>query len=248
MALRVLLLSRQHDVVEQVVEQTNRLWSSSAVLVEPPHLDALAGAAQLQFDLVIADLAMSDPATDAICQHLRAHHYGLLLVVSAETTSAARVAAFELGADQYLTKPFAPEELRARLNALARRVPKSQASPLDADARPPTEAVSPRITLLDETREAWIDGRRARLSPTEFHLLRELTRHAGLAASHRDLLRRVWGPDAEDKVGYLKVYVQRLRRKLGDSAAHPQLIQSDRGVGYRFGHPESEQAQLTRAV
>ena len=164
MALRVLLLSRQHDVVEQVVEQTNRLWSSSAVLVEPPDLDALAGAAQLQFDLVIADLAMSDPATLilAICQHLRAHHYGLLLVVSAETTSAARVAAFELGADQYLTKPFAPEELRARLNALARRVPKSQASPLDADARPPTEAVSPRITLLDETREAWIDGRRAR--------------------------------------------------------------------------------------
>jgi two-component system KDP operon response regulator KdpE len=208
----------------------------------PSRPESLTGVEQLEFDLVVADLTLSDPATDDLCHRLHTCHHVPMLVLSAETTSAARITAFDLGADQYLTKPFMPQELAARLRALARHVTEESASPPHSDTLPHAEGASPRVILLEETHEAWIDERRAHLTPTEFHLLRELLSHAGQTVPHRDLLRRIWGPVYAEEIEYLKVFVQRLRRKLGDSAAQPHLIQTDWGIGYRFGCPDSEPA------
>ena len=203
---RVLLLSCEEDTIEQVWKVAHELWSACAILVASPCLDALASAAQTPLDLALLDLTLADPAARDLCRQLQYVYHGPMLMLSVEQTSVAHVAAFELGADQYLTKPFAPQELRARLRALARRLPADSASPPDET---PCQAVidATYITLSEETHEVWINERRTRLTPIELRLLRELMRHAGQTVSHRDLLRRVWGPVYAEEVEYLKVYV-----------------------------------------
>jgi DNA-binding response OmpR family regulator len=134
--------------------------------------------------------------------------------------------ALDLGADDYLTKPFDHLELLARLRALLRRTQHEA----EAASAPLTVG---DITLDTATRTAYVRGAAVPLTSTEYRLLEELMRHAGRPLPHQYLLRQVWG-EYTAEAHYLKVFVGRLRRKLGDDPEHPRYIQTEWGTGYRF--------------
>jgi DNA-binding response OmpR family regulator len=138
-----------------------------------------------------------------------------------------KVRALDLGADDYLTKPFDHLELLARLRALLRRASRTPATP------EPCIAVGD-LSLDYTTHEVRVRGEVIRLTSTECRLLEELVRHAGTVLSHRHLLEQVWGPGYVGDAHYLKVFVRRLRRKLGDDAERPRYIRTEWGIGYRF--------------
>jgi DNA-binding response OmpR family regulator len=141
-----------------------------------------------------------------------------------------KVRALDFGADDYLTKPFDHLELFARLRALVRRA-------TDAEVAPAPDFQSGDLTVDFTTHEVHLRGELVALSPTEHQLLVELVRHAGATLPHQRLLDCVWGADYPRDLRYLKVFVNRLRTKLGDDAAHPRYIQTVWGIGYRFLAP-----------
>jgi two-component system KDP operon response regulator KdpE len=152
-----------------------------------------------------------------------------VIVISARGEETDKVRALDLGADDYLAKPFGADELLARVRAVLRRV------------RPPHGAPgmvalgSVRIDL--GARTVMRNGNEVRLSPTEWLLLAELARNAGITLDHRTLLQRVWGPQYADERNYLRTFAQRLRAKLEDDPAHPEVVVTVGRQGYRFGPP-----------
>jgi two-component system KDP operon response regulator KdpE len=152
-------------------------------------------------------------------------------VLSARGQEADKIAALDAGADDYLTKPFGVGELLARLRvALRHRAVRDEGAPA---AR--FEAGNLHVDLAK--RQVHVGGEEVHLTPTEYRLLTAMIKHAGKVVTHRQLLREVWGPDSSQETHYLRVYVNQLRKKLGDNAAGPQLILTEPAVGYRFCEP-----------
>jgi two-component system KDP operon response regulator KdpE len=190
--------------------------------------DALAKLAAHVPDLVVLDLVM--PKTDGleVVQQLRTWSQVPVIVLSARGEERDKVTALDFGADDYLTKPFGINELLARIRAALRRS---------------TQPDSAQITVGDVTidlarRVVTKDGREVHLTPTEYDLLRVLATDRGKVLTHRQLLARVWGDYATENAQQLRVYINYLRRKLEDDPAHPSLIMTDPGVGYRLRAPE----------
>jgi two-component system KDP operon response regulator KdpE len=139
-----------------------------------------------------------------------------------------KVKGLELGADDYMTKPFDHLELLARIRAVLRRL----------DMPSPQNRI-PSVTVGDlqvdfTAHEAKLRGTRIELTPTEYKLLYHLLRNSGRILTHETLLSRIWGREYTNELDYLRVYVRRLRDKLGDDPAHPRYIRTERGIGYRF--------------
>jgi two-component system KDP operon response regulator KdpE len=180
-----------------------------------------------RFDVVILDIGL--PFVDGwrILNDLETRQTPGVIVISARGDERDKVRALDLGADDYLAKPFGADELLARVRAVLRRV------------RPPREAarvVSQGAVRVDlAARTVTRDGREVRLSPTEWLLLAELARNAGTTLDHRTLLQRVWGPQYAGERNYLRTFVQRLRVKLEDDPADPKSIVTVGHRGYRFG-------------
>jgi two-component system KDP operon response regulator KdpE len=167
-----------------------------------------------------------------VCRRIREFSQVPVVMLTARGEQADKLRGFEMGADDYLTKPFQPAELLARTRAVLRR---SQGG-----ASPPTAAV---LTCGDLTidlarRRVTARGEPVRLTPTEFHLLRELATHAGKPLSHADLLTRVWGAEYRDDRDYLFAYVRFLRRKLEADPEHPRHLRSEPGYGYVLDCPD----------
>ena len=192
--------------------------------------EALASAAEHRPDLVILDLMLPGLSGLDVCRDLRAQSAVPILVLSARGEERAKVRALDLGADDYLTKPFDHLELMARLRSLARRSQLRQQS-LSADI------VAGVLSINLGNRSVWVAGNEVRLTATEYRLLEELVRHAGGVLSSQVLLERVWGEDWIGNPDYVKVFIRRLRQKLGDDAESPTYIQTERGRGYRFIAP-----------
>jgi two-component system, OmpR family, KDP operon response regulator KdpE len=152
-----------------------------------------------------------------------------VIVISARGEERDKVRALDLGADDYLAKPFGADELLARIRAVLRR---AQAP---ASRGPAVEVGNVTVDLASHS--VWKNGREVRLSPTEYGLLAMLTRHLGEVIDHRTLLREVWGPGYGDERNYLRTFIQRLRLKLEDDPGSPQLIVTAGTRGYRFGGP-----------
>ena len=189
--------------------------------------EALSMAAAFQPDLVVLDLNL--PALDglSVCRQLRVWSPVPILVLSVREDEADKVAALDLGADDYLTKPFGIDELLARVRALLRRAG-AQGAPKPVRFR--TDELEIDLDTSSVTRA----GAEVRLTKTEWALLTELCQHPGKLLTHRWLLERVWGPGYAEDVDVLRVFISQLRKKLEQDPARPKLIATDPGIGYRW--------------
>ena len=184
-------------------------------------------AAAFRPDLVVLDLNL--PALDglSVCRQLRVWSSVPILVLSVREDEADKVAALDLGADDYLTKPFGIDELLARVRALLRRAG-AQGAPK------PVRFRSDELEIDLDTSSVTRAGAEVRLTKTEWALLTELCQHPGKLLTHRWLLERVWGPGYAEDVDVLRVFISQLRKKLEQDPARPKLIATDPGIGYRW--------------
>ena len=193
--------------------------------------DGLAGLAEYDragADIVLLDLMMPGLSGTDVFRQLRVRGPVPVIMVTARDGEVDKVVGLELGADDYVTKPFDHLELLARVKAMLRR--------LDMPA-PKTRAPSFQAGDLEvdfAAQEARLRGERLELTPTEYKLLYHLVRNAGRVLTHGTLLAKVWGREYVDEVDYIRVYVRRLRDKLGDDPERPRYIRTERGLGYRF--------------
>jgi two-component system, OmpR family, KDP operon response regulator KdpE len=206
-ALKVILRDAGYDVVD-------------ATTVE----EALDRAAVRPPDAAIIDLVLPDGSGVDLCRRLREWSTMPILVLSAIGEEDAKVEALEAGADDYVTKPFGPRELVARLGAAMRRVG-------DAPGDPALEVDGLHVDL--NARVVRRDGEDVHLTPIEFDLLRTLVRHRGRLMTHRALLVEVWGPQYGDDTQVLRAHIANLRRKI-EPAGERRYIRTDPGIGYRF--------------
>jgi two-component system KDP operon response regulator KdpE len=206
-ALRVVLKDAGFDVTETSDAQE----ALDAVSVRPP-------------DAAIIDLLLPDGDGIEVCRSIRSWSEMPILVLSAVGEEDQKVRALEAGADDYVTKPFGPRELVARLKAALRRAGD------DAD-EPAVTAGDLRIDLAAHTVRR--DGEEVHLTPIEFRLLSTLARNRGRLMTHRALLKEVWGPGWEDDTQTLRTHIANLRRKIEPSEG-PRHIRTDPGIGYRF--------------
>ena len=186
---------------------------------------ALALAAERHPDVVILDLGLPDVDGMDVIRGLRGWSEVPIIVLSARQDSADKVEALDLGADDYVTKPFGMDELLARLRAALRR------GSVDDDV----PVVSTDAFTVDlGARRVVRGGQDVRLTPTEWHLLEILVRNTGRLVSQRQLLQEVWGPAYGRETNYLRVYLAQLRRKLEPDPARPRYLVTEPGMGYRF--------------
>jgi two-component system KDP operon response regulator KdpE len=206
-ALKVILREAGYEIIE-------------AVTIE----EALDQAAVRPPDAAIVDLMLPDGSGVELCRRLREWSSMPIIVLSAIGEEEAKVEALEAGADDYVTKPFGPRELVARLGATLRRVG-------DAPGEPAIEVDGLVVDLNAHTVRR--DGEEIHLTPIEFDLLRALVRHRGRLMTHRALLVEVWGPQYADDTQVLRAHIANLRRKI-EPAGERRYIRTDPGIGYRF--------------
>jgi DNA-binding response OmpR family regulator len=177
-------------------------------------------------DIVVLDLALPSRDGFSVLEELRRESMLPVIVLTARGLEHDKIRGLELGADDYMVKPFSPRELVARIQAVVRRTAPTAIRP------GVLERGDLRIDLA--ARRVYRGATEIRVTPTEFSLLVELVSRAGEAVSHDTLLTRVWGPEYRGEGHYLKVYIGRLRDKLETEPSSPRLIETVRGVGYRF--------------
>jgi two-component system, OmpR family, KDP operon response regulator KdpE len=177
-------------------------------------------------DLLILDLLMPGMGGIDVVRKLRAVSTIPIIVLSAMGEEAEKVKALELGADDYMTKPFGMEELFARIRSLLRRAAgATSAAPV---------FVAGDLSVNFDRREVTVEGQPVKLTPTEYDLLKYMIEHAGKVLTHRILLQEVWGEAYVDQAQYLRVFVGQLRKKIEKHPGRPRFILTDPGVGYRF--------------
>lgn len=204
-------------------------FCQTAVNAEQARL-ALAGE---PFDLVVLDIGLPDMDGFALCRQIRARYRMPIVFLSARDDSADKVIGLEVGADDYLTKPFAPRELLARVRAHLRRETE-YSRPVEAD----NQITIGNLVVDVDSRDALRDGVRAHLTEREFELLHFLARHRDKALATEWIFENVWGYDAEMGVKTLAVYIRRLRRKIEADPDNPRLLQTVRGYGYKLSASE----------
>jgi DNA-binding response OmpR family regulator len=225
--LKLLIADDVRDVAEVVTFGARMAWPDCEVTVASSGREALGCFEEAQPDLVILDVSMPPPDGFEVCRLIRESSQVPILMLTVRDTTLDKVRALDLGADDYLTKPFDHLELLARLRALLRR--SSGPSVL-----PGPDFDLGDLSLDSDTHEVRVRGEVVRLTSTEYRLLEVLVRHAGTVLPHRYLLEQVWGPEYVGADHYLKVFVGRLHRKLDKDPAQPRYIRSEWGVGYRF--------------
>ncbi len=201
------------------------------VLSASTGLEAIAVFSTNNIDLVILDLMM--PRMDGLetTRRIRQRSMVPIIILTALDEESDKIKAFDLGADDYLTKPFGVGELLARVKAVLRR---------SRWTEPPTregQLVHGEVTVDLERHELTVRGEEIKLTPTEFNLLVYLMEHAGKVLPHQAILKNVWGPEYGEETEYLRVYLGHLRGKLERDPSNPEYLITERGIGYRFEAP-----------
>jgi two-component system KDP operon response regulator KdpE len=198
--------------------------------------EGLMQAAGRNPEVILLDLVLPDQDGRDVTKQLRKTTRAPIIVISARGQEHEKVTLLDLGADDYLTKPFGAGELLARIRVALRHA-----------ARPPGELAEPvylgrGVTVDAIRRQVMRDGAEVHLTPTEYKLLATLVRHAGRVLTHRQLLQEVWGANYVEQTHYLRVYTAQLRHKLERDPNRPRLLITEPGIGYRLA--EAEPAEL----
>jgi len=179
-------------------------------------------------DVVILDVMMPDIDGFEVLQLIRETSQVPVIMLTAKSEEDDRVRGLELGADDYITKPFSPREMVSRVKAVLRRTDQGAASE-DGFIE-----VDEHLKIDFGRREVWLDGELIKLRPTEYRLLYHLVQNAGWVLTYDQILAKVWGYEYRDEPHYVRLYVNYLRQKLEKDPANPKYILTERGVGYRF--------------
>jgi two-component system KDP operon response regulator KdpE len=198
------------------------------VAVAATKSDALDAAAARPPDAMVLDLMLPDGSGVEVCEEVRRWSRLPIIVLSALGDEREKVRALDAGADDYVTKPFGPDELTARLRAVLRRSAESDDGPAVEVGDLVVDLAAHRVTR---------GGEEVHLTPIEFSLLAVLAREVGKLVTHRQLLREVWGPQYGSETHYLRVHVAHIRAKIEPDPQRPRYLVTDPGVGYRLREP-----------
>jgi two-component system KDP operon response regulator KdpE len=226
--MRIVVIDDEPDVIESIRLGFALQWREIDVVGATNGESGLDSIERERPDIVLLDIGLPDVDGFEVLRQIRAFSDVPVVMLTAHDDSMDKVKGLELGADDYVTKPFNHLELMARVRAVLRR--------LDMPA-PVSRAPSFRSGDLEvdfARQEARLKGERIVLTPTEYKLLYHLIRNAGHILQHGTLLAKVWGREYVDEVDYIRVYIRRLREKLGDNPENPRYIRTERGLGYRF--------------
>jgi two-component system KDP operon response regulator KdpE len=179
-------------------------------------------------DIILLDVMMPDVDGFDVLETLREFTNVPVIMLTAKGEEDDRVRGLELGADDYVTKPFSPRELVSRIKAVLRRTEGATGSMHGLIE------VDERLKIDFDRREIWLEGKLIKLRPTEYRLLFHLVQNTGWVVSHDQLLQKVWGYEYRDEPHYVRLYINYLRQKLEKDPADPKYILTERGVGYRF--------------
>jgi two-component system KDP operon response regulator KdpE len=191
-------------------------------------LEALDKVRDLLPDLVLLDVMMPEMDGFETLRYLREVSTVPVIMLTVKADEADRIHGLELGADDYITKPFSPRELASRVKAVLRR---AEMPPLTAKT---AIRIDDYLTVDFQRQEVIAGGRRVRLRPTEYRLLYHLVSNAGWLMTHQMLLSKVWGYEYRDETQLLRLYITYLRQKIEPDPANPRYILTERGIGYRF--------------
>jgi len=225
-ATRALVVEDDPNIVDLI--RSNLAVRGFDTIVSADGLRALRLLETEDPDIVLLDLMLPEIDGFELCRQIRERSSVAIIVVSARGGERDKVSALNVGADDYMTKPFSIEELLARINATLRRTRPSAAA---AEEAPAVLVVSDLVINLAD-QQVSRNGTAIHLTPTEFALLRELALNRGKLLSHAHLLRRVWGPGYETETEYIRVYIRRLRAKL-ETSSTPLIVTQPR-AGYRI--------------
>jgi DNA-binding response OmpR family regulator len=224
---RILLVEDERSIAEPFANLLRREGFDPVLAATAA--DAIARSRDSDPDLVLLDLALPDGDGRDVCRTIRAESPVPVIMVTARGTETDRIVGLEIGADDYVVKPFSAAEVIARIRAVLRRAGR--------DAQGDLPAAPVRIGELEvdlAARRAVLSGAELELSRKEFDLLAELVRHAGRVVTREDLMNRVWDENWFGSTKTLDVHMGWLRRKLGDDPSAPRFIHTVRGVGFRF--------------
>lgn len=212
--LRFIRLNLEHDGF-LVIQATRGMQALDVLRQEIP-------------DLVLLDVMMPDLDGFEVLRMIREAYQVPVIMLTAKGEEDDRVYGLELGADDYITKPFSPRELVSRVKAVLRRTESSGIASKDLIE------VDDRLKIDFGRREIWVEGNLVQLRPTEYRLLFHLVQNAGWVMTYDQLLTKVWGYEYRDEPHYVRLYVNYLRQKLEENPSEPKYILTERGVGYRF--------------
>jgi len=198
-------------------------------------LEALEKVRDTLPDLVLLDVMMPDMDGFETLARLREISTVPVIMLTVKGEEEDRIRGLELGADDYVTKPFSPRELASRIRAVLRR------AEMPAPVSRTTVRIDDRLEIDFRQREVIVEGKPIRLRPTEYRLLYHLVNNAGWVMTHEMLLSKVWGYEYRDEAGLLRLYITYLRQKIEPDPGNPRYILTERGVGYRFVDFKREQ-------
>ena len=212
--VRFIRLNLEHDGF-QVIEAYNGMQALERIRTNLP-------------DLVLLDVMMPDIDGFEVLRTIREISQVPVIMLTAKGEEDDRVRGLELGADDYITKPFSPREMVSRVRAVLRRTETTTGTTHGLIE------VDEHLKINFDRREVWLDGELVQLRPTEYRLLYYLVQNAGWVLTHDQILAKVWGYEYRDEPHYVRLYINYLRKKIEADPANPKYILTERGVGYRF--------------
>jgi len=229
MEVKILVIEDNQELVDNLCLCLKLVWPQVNIIVTAKAAKGIELVEAGSPDTVILSLELPDMDGFDVLTQIRSFSDVPIIVLSARQAEMDKVKALEMGADDYITKPFGPIDLLARVKALLRRAGMPQLKQGNS-----SRFASSNLTINFATRDVLVSGNPVKLTPIEYNLLCNLVRNEGMVISHRSLLEKTWGSGYTDDISFLKKYIYRLRVKLNDNDPSQRMLATVRGIGYRF--------------